>query len=116
MVGRPRTDVIYYSITIIIIIIPHVFAGDEQWLVAADHPDSLAEELDILLFLRESRLRSPYSLRTAAAAAIRRRIAQLTNESFLGRIDDLPLPKSLKADLKLDQIDLRKYVKMTDLD
>ena len=83
---------------------------------APDHPDSLAEELDILSVLRETHLKEPYSLKTLSASAIRTRLSELNRSSYLDKIDDLPLPQQLKSTLKLDDVDLRKYVRISELD
>jgi len=90
--------------------------GDEQWLRAPEHPDSLAEELDILSVLRESHLTEPYSLRTLSASMVRSSLCRLSNASISERIDALPLPKTLKSTLKLEDVDLREYVKINELD
>jgi len=90
--------------------------GDEQWLRAPEHPDSLEEELDILSVLRESHLKEPYTLKTIASSVVRARLCSLTNASIIERADQLPLPKSLISSLKLEDFDLRDYVKMSELD
>ena len=98
-------------------LLPNQFhAGDEQWLRAPEHPDSLEEELDILSVLRESHLKEPYTLKTIASSVVRTRLCSLSNASILERADQLPLPKSLISSLKLEDFDLRDYVKMSELD
>ena len=67
----------------------------EDWLVEEDIPAKLAQQPDFASYLVESRKQPPLLLKLCKSTILER--LDILHKTYMWKITDLPLPKSLKT-------------------